>query len=110
MKKFRRLLCLSMIAAMALPSSALLKGVSPAVSPDLLRTLAEMGHGDEIVFADAHFPAHSLGVSVIRAEDRLIGRPLEFLAQKERMQRHLVRRNPDDVHSSKRAQSRLEQP
>ena len=34
----------------------MLKGISPVVSPDLLKTLAEMGHGDEIVIADAHFP------------------------------------------------------
>ena len=34
-----------------------LKGVPRILSPDLLRTLAAMGHGDEIVFADANFPA-----------------------------------------------------
>ena len=39
----------------------MLKGISPVVSPDLLKTLAEMGHGDEIVLADAHFPGHSAG-------------------------------------------------
>ncbi len=36
----------------------MLKGISPLVSPDLLKLLAEMGHGDEIVFSDAHFPGH----------------------------------------------------
>jgi L-fucose mutarotase len=41
----------------------MLKGISPVISPDLLKTLAEMGHGDEIVLADAHFPGHSLGPS-----------------------------------------------
>ena len=49
----------------------MLKGISPVVSPDLLKTLAEMGHGDEIVFADAHFPAHTFGRSgpvVMRAD------------------------------------------
>ncbi len=39
----------------------MLKGISPIISPDLLKTLAEMGHGDEIVFSDAHFPAHTFG-------------------------------------------------
>ena len=34
-----------------------LKGVPSVLSPDLLHTLALMGHGDEIVFADANFPA-----------------------------------------------------
>ena len=46
----------------------MLKGISPVVSPDLLKTLAEMGHGDEIVFSDAHFPAHSVNAHVIRAD------------------------------------------
>ena len=46
----------------------MLKGVSPVVSPSLLKALAEMGHGDEIVFSDAHFPAHSLNANVLRAD------------------------------------------
>ena len=51
-----------------LPVFGLLKGVSPAVSPELLKVLAEMGHGDEIVFSDAHFPAHTMNARVIRAD------------------------------------------
>ena len=31
----------------------MLKGIDPVISPELLKTLAEMGHGDEILFADA---------------------------------------------------------
>ena len=46
----------------------MLKGISPAVSPDLLKTLAEMGHGDEIVISDAHFPAHTFNPRVLRAD------------------------------------------
>ena len=46
----------------------MLKGISPVVSPDLLKALAEMGHGDEIVISDAHFPAHSFNARVIRAD------------------------------------------
>lgn len=46
----------------------MLKGISPAVSPDLLMTIAEMGHGDEIVLADAHFPGHSISANVLRAD------------------------------------------
>ncbi|MEX9251868.1 L-fucose mutarotase [Pseudenterobacter timonensis] len=46
----------------------MLKTISPLISPMLLKTLAEMGHGDEIIFADAYFPAHSLGPAVIRAD------------------------------------------
>ena len=39
----------------------MLKGISPLLFPDLLKLLAEMGHGDEIVLADANFTAASLG-------------------------------------------------
>lgn len=46
----------------------MLKGISPLVSPELLKILSEMGHGDEIVLADAHFPAHSVGQRVVRAD------------------------------------------
>ena len=46
----------------------MLKGISPVVSPDLLKTLAEMGHGDEIVISDAHFPGHTFNARVIRAD------------------------------------------
>lgn len=46
----------------------MLKGISPVISPALLKILAEMGHGDEIVISDAHFPAHSFNATVIRAD------------------------------------------
>ena len=46
----------------------MLKGISPLISPELLKTLAEMGHGDEIILSDAHFPAHSMGIPVLRAD------------------------------------------
>ncbi|PJG83230.1 L-fucose mutarotase [Caviibacterium pharyngocola] len=46
----------------------MLKGIHPAISPELLKVLAEMGHGDELVLSDAHFPAHQLHQKVIRAD------------------------------------------
>jgi L-fucose mutarotase len=46
----------------------MLKGIAPCLSPDLLKVLAEMGHGDEIVLADAHFPGHSFNARVLRAD------------------------------------------
>lgn len=70
----------AMAAALALPGGAaqkisqrkegtgMLKGISPAISPDLLKTLAEMGHGDEIVISDAHFPGHTFNSRVLRAD------------------------------------------
>ena len=38
----------------------MLKNITPLLTPDLLKVLCEMGHGDEIVLADANFTAHSL--------------------------------------------------
>ncbi|WP_369049296.1 L-fucose mutarotase [Tenacibaculum sp. UWU-22] len=46
----------------------MLKGISPLISPELLKILAEMGHGDEIIFSDAHYPAKSLNANVIRLD------------------------------------------
>ena len=46
----------------------MLKGISPIISPELLKVLAEMGHGDEIIFADAHFPAYSFNKKILRAD------------------------------------------
>ena len=46
----------------------MLKGISPLISPDLLAVLARMGHGDEIVLADAHFPGESFNSHVLRAD------------------------------------------
>lgn len=46
----------------------MLKGISPIIGPDLLATLYRMGHGDEVVFADAHFPAESCNARVLRAD------------------------------------------
>lgn len=45
----------------------MLKGISPLLSPDLLKTLCEMGHGEMIVLADANFPARSCCDRVIDA-------------------------------------------
>jgi len=50
----------------------MLKGIHPALSPDLLKTLAEMGHGDEIILADAHFPGHSFKTRILRADGVII--------------------------------------
>lgn len=48
----------------------MLKGISPIISPELLKILCEMGHGDEIVIADGNFPAESVGknAKVIRMD------------------------------------------
>ena len=46
----------------------MLIGIHPLLGPDLLYALQSMGHGDEIVIADANFPASSLGPKVVRAD------------------------------------------
>lgn len=39
----------------------MLKGIDPVLSPELLKIMAEMGHDDTLVLADANFTAMSLG-------------------------------------------------
>ena len=46
----------------------MLKNVPKLLSPELLKILCEMGHGDEIVIADANFPSETNGKRVIRAD------------------------------------------
>ena len=46
----------------------MLRGISPLLSPELLAVLYRMGHGDEIVLADGHFPGESFNTRVLRAD------------------------------------------
>jgi L-fucose mutarotase len=46
----------------------MLIGIDPVISPELLDALFRMGHGDEIVLADAFFPGDSCNCRVIRAD------------------------------------------
>lgn len=46
----------------------MLIGISPVISPELLTVLNQMGHGDEIVLADAFFPGYSVNSRVLRAD------------------------------------------
>lgn len=46
----------------------MLKGISPLLSPELITNLLKMGHGDEIILADAHFPGYTFNNNVIRAD------------------------------------------
>ena len=43
----------------------MLKGISPILSPELLKVLCEMGHSDTIVIADGNFPAETMGKDAI---------------------------------------------
>jgi len=46
----------------------MLKGISPLLSPELLAVMCRMGHGEELVLADGHFPGHQFNDTVIRAD------------------------------------------
>ena len=46
----------------------MLRNIDPILSPDLLHALRAMGHGDDIVIADANFPGTSVGPECIRAD------------------------------------------
>ncbi len=57
----------------------MLTGISPLLSPELLAVLCRMGHGDELVLADAHFPGESVNARVLRADGLRIGDLLDAI-------------------------------
>ena len=58
----------------------MLKGISPVVSPELLKVLCEMGHGDELVLADSNFPGASTARRLLRSDGLTITALLEGIA------------------------------
>jgi len=46
----------------------MLKKIPKVLSPELVKLMMEMGHGDELVLADANFPGHSLHSRVVRCD------------------------------------------
>jgi len=46
----------------------MLKGIPDIISPDLLKILHEMGHGDDLVIGDANYPAASNAQRLIRCD------------------------------------------
>ncbi|GMA61086.1 fucose isomerase [Alicyclobacillus fastidiosus] len=46
----------------------MLKGIPSIISPDMMKVLMEMGHGDEVVLADANFPAASCAQRLVRCD------------------------------------------
>jgi L-fucose mutarotase len=55
----------------------MLKGIPSLLSPDLLKTLMEMGHGDEIVLADGNFPSASVARRLLRSDGNRVPELLE---------------------------------
>lgn len=59
----------------------MLIGIPKLISPDLLKTLMEMGHGDEIVLADGNFPAASHAQRLIRCDGHGVPELLDAILQ-----------------------------
>ena len=59
----------------------MLKGISPLLSPDLLKILAAMGHGDDIVIGDGNFPADSMGQRCVRCDGHNVPELLDAILQ-----------------------------
>lgn len=59
----------------------MLKNIPKILSPELLKTLMEMGHGDEIVIADGNFPSETIGQRVIRCDGHGVPELLDAIMQ-----------------------------
>ena len=57
----------------------MLKGIPSILSPELLKVLMEMGHGDEIVIADGNFPAASIAQRLVRCDGHRIPKLLDAI-------------------------------
>lgn len=57
----------------------MLKGIPSILSPELLKALMEMGHGDEIVIADGNFPAASVAQRLIRSDGNGVSELLDAI-------------------------------
>jgi len=59
----------------------MLKGISSIISPELLKILMEMGHGDEIVIGDGNFPAASYAKRLVRCDGHGVPPLLEAIME-----------------------------
>ncbi len=57
----------------------MLKGIPSLLSPELLKVLMEMGHGDEIVLADGNFPSASIAARLIRSDGNKVPELLDAI-------------------------------
>jgi L-fucose mutarotase len=55
----------------------MLKGIPKIISPEFMKILLEMGHGDEIILADGNFPAASCAANLIRCDGHGVPEVLE---------------------------------
>ncbi len=59
----------------------MLRNIPKILSPDLVHVLMRMGHGDEIVLADANFPGEQVNDTVLRADGHGIPPLLEAILE-----------------------------
>lgn len=59
----------------------MLKGIPPIISPELLKIISEMGHGDELVLADGNFPSVSNARRLVRCDGHPIPPLLDAILQ-----------------------------
>ncbi len=57
----------------------MLKGIPKIISPELLKILMEMGHGDEIVIGDGNFPGQALNSRCVRCDGHGVPELLEAI-------------------------------
>ncbi len=57
----------------------MLKNIPEVISPELMKVLMEMGHGDEILIADGNFPSASSAQKLIRCDGHGVHAILEAL-------------------------------
>ncbi len=57
----------------------MLKGIPAIISPELIKILMEMGHGDEIVLADGNFPAANYAQRLVRCDGHNVPELLEAI-------------------------------
>lgn len=59
----------------------MLKNIPKILSPEFVKILMEMGHGDEIVIADGNFPAEAIGKRVVRCDGHGVPELLDAVMQ-----------------------------
>lgn len=57
----------------------MLKGIPSIISPELLKILMEMGHGDEICIADGNFPGAAIAQRLVRADGHTVPELMEAI-------------------------------
>ena len=59
----------------------MLKGIPKIISPELIKVMMEMGHGDELVIGDGNFPGQSVNERCIRCDGHNIPELLKAILE-----------------------------